>query len=488
MPFLRANGWTLPVSAEGATRPPPEAVGGGRGLMQDGTERNGSAVTREGVGGTTRNLSPAEAAAARGWLLAESDQYPLSADLSSAAGQSQAAGYVASLRPRLGKYGTASGTVSVEVGTTNLVPLANQKFVGWTPFDGATITLTQGQAIPGVTTNGATRIQTSGGAGNRKYNFTGAAGVIGTALSIGMWIYNIGSQTVSVRGTQVSAVNVLPGEIAWAAGSGTISTTAREIYLQGATAAAVLDFIAFEPQMEEKTFATAFASSPRPDGALAMPSLGTASEGTVAFWYNPRQPATTIVSEGTSPSVAAWNGFQAASSWRLWGYVSFGAQPTLTLFVRGASTTAGWSASLAVATTGWYAPGTWVHIAVTWTRGVEFRVYVNGALGATTTIGDAMTGVGSNPPLSLGTPSASAPGNGWYNEAVTAGYAMTAGQVAALYARTATLPVPPLLECDGDVLFGRTVAMTVTVEETALVMGAPSIGLREQVGFRLRRA
>ena len=155
--------------------------------------------------------------------------------------------------------------------TENLIPQNKQTFEGWYKYGGTSATLTQGVAIPGITQNGATRIQTTGGSGADtylKYYFSAGTFSGSDSCSISVWIYNCGSTIVRLTGNAVTgSVIVNPGEIKYA----TISRKAPgidygDVQLRfGAYTNSTdsLDFIAFQPQIEKKDYATPFTPSYR---------------------------------------------------------------------------------------------------------------------------------------------------------------------------------------------------------------------------------
>src|SRR5690606_25766691 len=126
-------------------------------------------------------------------------------------------GAVATYRPGEGRFG---GAVAVEEGTTNLIPSNGLKFEGWSAFQGASVTVEQGYSIPGITPDGATRIQTSGGTGAAKYLISVGTGTAGTPASYRVWVRNIGDKPVEVYGNAIRVSNIVyPGETKLCTGS-----------------------------------------------------------------------------------------------------------------------------------------------------------------------------------------------------------------------------------------------------------------------------
>jgi len=149
----------------------------------------------------------------------------------------------------------------LEPQSTNLIPRNRQKFEGWTAYQGAVVTLTQGQTIPGWTPAGAaTRIRTTGGTSMLKYYWGGAArGTNYEAVSV--VVQNIGVVPVTVSTYGVGTpVTVQPGETRWvqmATAEADPALSSRLRFL-APTAGDSLDILAYAPQVE----AAPFCSSP----------------------------------------------------------------------------------------------------------------------------------------------------------------------------------------------------------------------------------
>jgi hypothetical protein len=187
-------------------------------------------------------------------------------------------------------YGRYRGGVAIEEGTTNLMTGNALKFIGWSAYGGTVVTLEQGYGIPGVTDGGATRIKTVGGSGadtHLKYYYSWGVGTAGTPASESVWVYNIGSSIVRVNGNEI-AVNVLvnPGEIklcsiSKASVSGTGGRQLRFTAYTNSTDS--LDFIAFQPQAEVKSFSTSYVVGTRNAGNITYP-VNVKGDFTVSFW------------------------------------------------------------------------------------------------------------------------------------------------------------------------------------------------------------
>lgn len=487
MPFLLLNGYDPGVSPDGIKRAFDEI--GERGRVTSGTPRLSRRTVKDGLEFVTKPQTAAEAHALRHYLAGRHDTWPLSADTWSSKGREANAGAVATLRPLLGKF--SLGGHSIDTATTNQIASGSQTFAGsWAAVSGAVITLTQGQAIAGVTTNAGTRIQCSGGAATSKYSYNAGVGP-GAGCAMSMWIYNQGATTVRLQcpfGTGTVNVDVSPGQIRWCqAATHLMGASARQIRIATVNVGDAFDIIAFQPQIEDNPVPTAFASASRAEGVLDVRTPCTAEEGTVAGWYTPFRVVAAITATTNSPSIFTLGGYFAASSFRLWAHHASGAEPQLRLFVRG-STNAGWSLQQVVRAsgTGWYVPGTPVHLAVVWTTGNSFTVYVNGVAFGPYAIADAMSSANTSfDTLGIGTPNASAAGDGHYCDVVAAPFAMSASQIAALAARTAVLPGAPYIEASGDAFRGRSVSVLGEVTDGGNLVALADGSAREKVGFRL---
>ncbi len=168
--------------------------------------------------------------------------------------------------------------VRIEQGTTNLIPLAKQKFEGWTVYQGAVVTLTQDVAVPEWGAVDATRIQTSGGSSIIKYYYSIEMPPAGAMRSEQVWVKNIGNDSVRVS-SNVGRIKdtVLPGEsrlvkLEKIIGTGTESL---QIEFYATDAANSLDFIAWRPQAEAKAYCTSWTDSTRAPETLSVPGLPT---------------------------------------------------------------------------------------------------------------------------------------------------------------------------------------------------------------------
>ena len=163
--------------------------------------------------------------------------------------------------------------VRVEPGTTNLIPLANQKFEGWTAYQGATVTLTQNQTVPEWSATDATRIQTSGGTNTQKYVLTfGSASVNATTYTMSAYVKNVGAVAVKFINGIGGTITIQPGEMGRFSVTGIGNGTTWHIFaFYALNAADNLDFIAWRPQAEAKTLATTWTDGTRAPETISVP-------------------------------------------------------------------------------------------------------------------------------------------------------------------------------------------------------------------------
>ena len=176
--------------------------------------------------------------------------------------------------------------VWIEEATTNLVPVANQKFVGWNAYGGASVILTQNQAVPEWGATDATRIQTNGGTHILKYYiFLQSPSVDGQAYVTSLHIKNIGNHPVVIHtnlsSTSPQTVDVGETTLVKIAGAGN-GVNVFQIQIRALDAAHALDFIAWQPMAEAKEYATSFIETSRAAEYLTMPIAGLSpSVGTI---------------------------------------------------------------------------------------------------------------------------------------------------------------------------------------------------------------
>lgn len=237
--------------------------------------------------------------------------------------------------------------VTIEEGTTNIIA-SSLTFSGWSAYGGTTVTLTQGQAISGITTNGATRIQTSGGSGPDtylKYYYSYGVGVAGSPASISVWIYNCGTNPVLLTGNEIGgSVTVNAGETKYCTLSKASISGVGAVQLRFSTASGrqtdSLDFIAFHPQIEWKAYATSFIDSVRQPETLTIPTtVLNPTEGTIEFNFALTSSTTTngnvLLSVGNdlNHTIEAW---VAPTGWSL--RVGYGSSANVVTFADGSIT------------------------------------------------------------------------------------------------------------------------------------------------------
>jgi hypothetical protein len=186
--------------------------------------------------------------------------------------------------PRL-EYIAGVGWVTwVEEGSSNLLLVGKQKFVGWSTYSGAIVTLTQNQVVPEWGAKDATRIQTSGGTTLYKYIYTVLSpSVSGQAYSEQVCIKNIGTTTVRVQSNLGSIINISAGEIKKVTFSDTGNGVSDlQLHFRAVNVDDSLDFIAWHPMIETKAYNTSFTDTSRAAESLTMPTTGlSVSEGTI---------------------------------------------------------------------------------------------------------------------------------------------------------------------------------------------------------------
>ena len=376
-------------------------------------------------------------------------------DLASTQGIKPLPGYVATLRPGEGKFG---GAVAVEEGTTNKHTTegggAAQDWSKWSHWGNRGYWSSEiqyddpvmGKVYEGVNArDDATYLFDY-------YPYTYQANVTYTGSvylkadrpwtgTLGFYL-NQGYGSAILPGAQLSKQVTLDTQ--WRRFAFTVTPTAAPSggggmgwCLLGFPVGAKL--YAAKPQLEQKPFATSFVDGTRAAGALNYNLGGTISpeKGTLAFWYTPQKPASAIVDQGSSPKILQVGYYYSNSSFTLWVWTggSAGQEPALLLWVKGQSSS-GWSTSPTVKTSGsgWYTLGIPIFLAITWENGHNFKVYVNGQLaGGPYTIADPMTAFAGGSVVGVGTPSASAPGNGLYDEFLALPYAASAEEIRSWY-------------------------------------------------------
>jgi hypothetical protein len=179
-------------------------------------------------------------------------------------------------------YGGA--VAPIEEATTNLIPVANQKFVGWYAYTGTTVTLTQNQSMPEWEAKDATRIQSSGGTNNAKYYWIIASpSVSGQAYTVTVYLKNIGAGSVLIATGLGNSTTIASGESKLVKisviGNGTYN---MNMVFSTANVSDSLDIIAWHPQVESKACPTSFIETSRAAESLTIPTTGlNVSGGTI---------------------------------------------------------------------------------------------------------------------------------------------------------------------------------------------------------------
>jgi hypothetical protein len=150
--------------------------------------------------------------------------------------------------------------------TTNLVPLAKQDFTGNATVASAGVTLTQGQTIPGVTNGGATRIQTTGGTSTAKYRLIVDSGISGNPATLSVFVRNNSTKRIRFQmiNPTLTGEYIQVGETKRITISQVATTSAtREFRIVADSIADDLDVLVFQPQIEDKAYATPFTLGTR---------------------------------------------------------------------------------------------------------------------------------------------------------------------------------------------------------------------------------
>src|SRR5690606_15383127 len=119
------------------------------------------------------------------------------------------------------------------------------------------------------------------------YNGVGP-GDAGTPASYQVWIRNIGDVPVAVYGNAIPVSNIVyPGETKLCTGSTNAvgGTLHRQIQFRALDVDDSLDFIAYQPQIEEKPYPTPFVEGTRPAGSLSYDlPISINGDWTIAKW------------------------------------------------------------------------------------------------------------------------------------------------------------------------------------------------------------
>lgn len=177
-------------------------------------------------------------------------------------------------------FETMDRAVMIEEGTTNLIPTGSQQGTGpgWSPFNGSTATVTQGQPDPFGGT-GATRIVTTGGAEILKYLYSLGSGLAAGAFISGqIWIKNNAAQAVTVFSNQGGKTQTVTQTDGWKLvkfeniiGDG---VGVPQIQFRTPTVADNLDVVIYRPMYEYKPYCTSWISVTRVAETLIVPMAG----------------------------------------------------------------------------------------------------------------------------------------------------------------------------------------------------------------------
>jgi len=198
------------------------------------------------------------------------------------------------------------------------------------------------------------------------------------------------------------------------------------------------------PQLENKAYVTSFTPSTRSPEFLTIPTDGVLNpqEGTVEFWWMPiNQPASTIVSQQTSPPIFEIGTYWQPNSLILWVYAWVYAGAGLRLLVRGNEATTWTGDWTIISGFNWYQLNCWYHIALRWQNGNTFYVFVNGVKYGPYVSSLPLTSIAGNI-MSLGKLNASSGGsNALFDDLRISSRARTDEEIAAAYQSGQPLPV-----------------------------------------------
>jgi len=200
------------------------------------------------------------------------------------------------------------------------------------------------------------------------------------------------------------------------------------------------ELLVYAIQLEQKPYATSFINGTRYPETLTIPTASVLNpqEGTVEFWWMPiNQPASTIVSQQTSPPIFEIGTYWQPNSLILWVYAGVG----LRLLVRGNEATT-WTGNWTIISGfNWYQLNCWYHIALRWQNGNTFYVFVNGVKYGPYVSSLPLTSIAGNI-MSLGKLNASSGGsNALFDDLRISSRARTDAEIAAAYQSGQPLPV-----------------------------------------------
>lgn len=378
-----------------------------------------------------------------------------------------------------GRFGQA---VMVEEGTTNIIlPHATVPTLaagGFSSSAGGTYTIESGWGI--IRTNGA---------------------IWNLFMSTAVSILPSTAYTFRTQGRNMFAGNVVFEVVFFTDGMGVISSVSRTVLSSDTggeysvvipfTTPATAAFVRFDvrvgssysanpaaggafsrPQIEQKSFPTTWqtGNTSRLAETLTIPTQNVINpvQGTIEFWWQPiNQPASTIVSQATSPPILEVGNYFQNNSFVLW-FVN----GHLQLLVRG-DEAAGWTTEATIISgTAWYTLNKWYHIAIRW-QGTSFWVFVDGLRYGPFVSTHALTGVAGNI-MSLGGVAIANRTNALYDDLRISNIARSDDEIIAAW----TNPQPAridanttyLLNIDGN-LIEQPRAIQVTARQELVPLG-----------------
>jgi len=200
------------------------------------------------------------------------------------------------------------------------------------------------------------------------------------------------------------------------------------------------ELLVYAIQLEQKPYATSFINGTRYPETLTIPTASVLNpqEGTVEFWWMPiNQPASTIVSQQTSPPIFEIGTYWQPNSLILWVYAGAG----LRLLVRGNEATIWTGDWTIISGFNWYQLNCWYHIALRWQNGNTFYVFVNGVKYGPYVSSLPLTSIAGNI-MSLGKLNASSGGsNALFDDLRISNRARTDEEILSAYQSNQPLPI-----------------------------------------------
>jgi hypothetical protein len=345
--------------------------------------------------------------------------------------------------------GGTGKSIQIEEGTANIIPLANQKFVGWIAYSGVTVTLTQNQTVSEWGATDATRIQASGGTDALKYYLWFPA-VNGTSYALSCWVKNNGTSVVKFmpggNGLQhLPSVTVNPGEAKRCIIAGTAIDAGGAIRVATAGIDPVnetLDIIAWRPQIEAKPYATSWTNGTRAGEDLTLPAgLVTPAQGSIGMW---------VYFDANALRTTGYNGIVRVlkKSDEGVGFLFCRTSGSTTWLLETRDDT---NAATRAYIDDTYFPVGWHHVFITWDT-TSAKAFIDGALRATVNNPKLPTAFSR---ISIGCNFTSYV-NAVYDDLIIYNVAKTDAEIAAIYASNAPAPIDYsttyALDFDGDLL------------------------------------